>query len=131
MFVRFFANMVFILYFCLIMEKCDSTIGFKESMKANSSTPAFAAHPGEIIKDEIEFRGISQRMLARQMGIQYSVVNEILNAHRPLTEKTALLFEAALGIDAEPLMQLQLKYNMQATRKDPSFVERLADIRKT
>lgn len=112
------------------MENYNSTIGFNESMKANRLTPAFATHPGEIIKDEIEFRGISQRMLARQMGIQYSVLNEILNAHRPLTEKTALLFEAALGIDAEPLMQLQLKYNMQATRKDPSFVERLANIRK-
>ncbi|MDE5883162.1 MAG: HigA family addiction module antidote protein [Muribaculaceae bacterium] len=99
-------------------------------MKGNKLTPAFATHPGEIIKDEIEFRGISQRMLARQMGIQYSVLDEILNAHRPLTEKTALLFEAALGIDAEPLMQLQLKYNMQATRKDPSFVERLANIQK-
>ena len=101
-----------------------------ESMKINRLTPAFATHPGDIIKDELEFRGISQRMLVRQMGIQYSVLNEILNAHRPLTEKTALLFEAALGIDAEPLMQLQLKYNVQATRKDPSFVERLADIRK-
>ena len=112
------------------MENCNLTMIFNESMKGNKLPPAFATHPGEIIKDEIEFRGISQRMLARQMGIQYSVLNEILNAHRPLTEKTALLFEAALGIDAEPLMQLQLKYNMQATRKDPSFVERLANVRK-
>lgn len=64
------------------------------------------------------------------MGLPYSVVNEILNARRPMTEKTALLFEAALGVDAEPLMRLQLKYNMQTTRKDASFMKRLAQIRK-
>ncbi len=99
-------------------------------MKTNNLTPAYPTHPGEILKDEIEYRGISQRKLAKQMGLTYSVLNEILNAHRPITEKTALLFEAALGVDAEPLMRLQLKYNMQTTRKDISFMERLAQIRK-
>lgn len=99
-------------------------------MKANDLTPTYPTHPGEILKDEIEYRGISQRKLAKQMGLTYSVLNEILNAHRPITEKTALLFEAALGVDAEPLMRLQLKYNMQTTRKDTSFMERFAQIRK-
>ena len=99
-------------------------------MCANRLTPAYPTHPGEILKDEIECRGISQRKLATQMGMQYSVLNEILNAHRPLTEKTALLFEAALNVDAETLMRLQLKYNMLTTRKDKSFMEKLAQVRK-
>ena len=99
-------------------------------MIANNLIPAYPTHPGEIVKDEIEFRGISQRKLAEQMGLTYSVLNEILNGHRSITEKTALLFEAALGIDAEPLMHLQLKYNLQATRKDMTFMERLAKVRK-
>lgn len=104
--------------------------GIKPDMIANNLTPAYPTHPGEILKEEIESRGISQRKLAKQMGLAYSALNEILNARRPLTEKTALLFEAALGVNAEPLMRLQLKYNMQATRKDSSFMERLAQIRK-
>lgn len=102
----------------------------KTEMCANQLKPAYPTHPGEILKEEIEYRGISQRKLAEQMGMQYSVLNEILNAHRPLTEKTALLFEAALGIEAEPLMRLQLKYNMQTARKDQSFMEKLAQVRK-
>lgn len=104
--------------------------GNKPQMIANNLTPAYPTHPGEILKDEIEYRGISQRKLAEQMGLTYSVLNEILNARRPMTEKTALLFEAALGVDAEPLMRLQLKYNMQTTRKDETFMERLAQVRK-
>lgn len=90
----------------------------------------YPTHPGEILKDEIDARGISQRKLASQMGLTYSVLNEILNARRPMTEKTALLFEAALGIDADPLMRLQMKYNMQTARKDTKFSARLAQIRK-
>lgn len=104
--------------------------GVHSDMIANNLIPAYPTHPGEILKDEIEYRGISQRKLAQQMGLAYSVLNEILNARRPLTEKTALLFEAALGVDADPLMRLQLKYNMQTTRKDSSFMERVAQVRK-
>jgi len=85
-------------------------------------------YPGEILKEEIKFRGISQRQLADRMGLTYSVLNEILNGKRALTEKTALMFEAALCIDAEPLMGLQMKYNMQVARNDKSFSDRLRAI---
>ncbi|MGV8091976.1 MAG: HigA family addiction module antitoxin [Mangrovibacterium sp.] len=87
-------------------------------------------HPGEILKDEIEYRGISQRKLATQMGMSYSVINEILNARRPLTESNALLFEAALGVEADTLMRLQLKYNMQIARQDKKLIIRLHKIRE-
>ena len=98
-------------------------------MVINNLTPAFPTHPGAILKDELEYRGISQRKLANDIGIRYTVLNEILNGHRPLTEKTALLFEAALGIDSEPLMRLQTKYNMLTIKQDSSFMERLAKLR--
>ena len=104
--------------------------GIDPKMIANRLVGAYPTHPGEILKDEIEYRGISQRKLAGQMGLTYSVLNEILNARRPITEKTALLFEAALGVDAESLMRLQLKYNMQTMRKDESFMDRVAQVRK-
>lgn len=98
-------------------------------MIANKLTPAFPTHPGALLKDEIEFRGISQRKLATEMGIRYTVLNEILNGHRALTEKTALLFEAVLGIDSVPLMNLQTKYNMLNIKQDSTFMERLSRLR--
>ncbi|MDE6551513.1 MAG: HigA family addiction module antidote protein [Muribaculaceae bacterium] len=100
-----------------------------ENMVANKLMPAFPTHPGSILKDELEYRGISQRKLAQDMGIRYTVLNEILNGHRPLTEKTALLFEAVLGVDSEPLMRLQTKYNMLTIKQDASFMERLRKLR--
>ena len=91
---------------------------------------AFPTHPGEVLKDEIEARGITQRQLAESVGLTYSVVNEILNGRRSLTANTALMFEAALDIPADALMYLQMKYNMQITRKDKSVADVLKGIRK-
>lgn len=91
---------------------------------------AYPTHPGEVLKDEIEERGISQRQLSESMGLTYSVVNEILNSRRPLTAKTALMFEAALDVPADSLMYLQTKYNMQTARKDASIMGVLKGIRK-
>ena len=41
-------------------------------------------HPGEVLKDEIEYRKVSQRKLAEQMGISYKVLNDLLNGRRAL-----------------------------------------------
>jgi hypothetical protein len=40
------------------------------------------------------------------------------------------MFEAALDIPADALMYLQMKYNMQTTRKDKSVADVLKGIRK-
>ena len=91
---------------------------------------AYPTHPGEVLKDEIETRGITQRQLADGMGLTYSVVNEILNGRRPLTTKTALMFEAVLDVPADSLMYLQTKYNIQTARKDSSVMDMLKGLRK-
>ena len=104
--------------------------GVDPKMIANNLTPSEPIHPGEILKDEIEYRGISQRKLAAQMGISPTLLNEILNGKRAVSAEYALLFEAALGIDAEPLIKLQVDYNIQVAKSDKSFLERLANIRK-
>ena len=87
-------------------------------------------HPGEVLKDEIEYRKISQKLLAEQMGMSYKVLNDILNGRRVLTTATALMFEAALDVPAESLMHLQLKYNMHLASNDKSLLAKLANIRK-
>jgi len=90
----------------------------------------YPTHPGEVLKDELEARGISQRQLAETMGMGYTVLNELLNARRPLTATTALMFEAALDIPADSLMHLQTKYNMQTARNDKNIIDKLKGIRK-
>jgi addiction module HigA family antidote len=83
---------------------------------ANKLTPLHPTHPGAIIKDEIEYRGITQKKLAAQMGVSYTILYEILNAKRPVSAEYALLVKAALGVDAETQTNMQSRYNMQMTR---------------
>ncbi|MDE7437951.1 MAG: HigA family addiction module antidote protein [Muribaculaceae bacterium] len=103
--------------------------GVKPNMIANNIIPNVAIHPGEMIKDEIEFRGISQKALANEIGIPASVLNEVLNGKRSVTTEYALLFEAALGIEADLWLRLQAEYNKQIAKSDPNFLARLAKIR--
>jgi addiction module HigA family antidote len=96
----------------------------------NKFTPYFPIHPGEILKDEIEYRSISQRLLASQMGVSYTLLNEVLNGKRQLNAELAMLVEAVLGLDADTLVRMQARYNMQVLRQDQTFAQRLANVRK-
>jgi addiction module HigA family antidote len=97
---------------------------------ANNMMSSLLIHPGEMIKDEIVARGLTQKDLAKQMGVSYTVFNEILNGKRPVTTEYALLLEAALGTDANIWIGLQADYNMQKMKQDRSFMKRLEKIRK-
>ena len=99
-------------------------------MIANNLKPFQATHPGEVLKDELEFRGISQRGFAKDIGFSYSVLNEILNGKRPLSPQLALMMEAALGIDAAPLLAMQNEYDMLMAERNESFMEKLKQIRR-
>ena len=104
--------------------------GVSPEMIANNLNPSNPIHPGEMIKDEIEYRGISQKALAAEIGIPASVLNEVLNGKRAVTTEYALLLEAALGIEADLWLRLQSEYNKQVVKSDPDFIARLAKIRR-
>ncbi len=97
---------------------------------ANNMTSSELIHPGEMIKDEIAARGMTQKELARQMGVSYTVFNEILNGKRSINTEYALLLEAALGTSANIWLGLQADYNMQVVKQDKSFMKKLEKIRK-
>ncbi len=87
-------------------------------------------HPGELVKEELKYRGIRQKEFAKKFGLSYSALNEILNAKRPITTEFALLLEAALGINADLLVRIQTDYNIQVARNNNSLHKKLNNIRK-
>ena len=104
--------------------------GVSPQMIANNLKPFQPTHPGEVLKDELEYRGISQRGLAKKIGISYSAFNEMLNGKRSLTTELAMMMEAALGVDAAPLLAMQNEYDMQMAERNDSFMEKLKRIRR-
>ncbi|MDR3118699.1 MAG: HigA family addiction module antidote protein [Mediterranea sp.] len=87
-------------------------------------------HPGELLKDELKYRHLTQKTVAEQLGLPYTAFNEILNGRRPVTTDFALFMEAALGVPAYLLVGMQTDYNLQVAQKDSKLIKRLAQIRK-
>lgn len=104
--------------------------GIDPKMIANNLEPFEATHPGELLKDELQYRGISQKQLAKDMGVPYTVLNDIVRGKRPINTKFALLCEKATGIPAYMLLRLQSEYDMHVIKHDKAFSEKLAKVRK-
>lgn len=92
--------------------------------------PSEPIHPGEILKDELQARRISQKRFAEIIGIPYTMFNEIVNGKRSITTDTALKIEAATNIKAYIWMNMQIAYNMQLAREDNKLRDTLQRIRK-
>lgn len=87
-------------------------------------------HPGDVLKEELEARGISQKKFSEVLSIPYTQLNEILNAKRPVTADFALMMEAALGINPELLINMQSHYNMSVARQKKPLIARLVEIKR-
>jgi len=85
-------------------------------------------HPGSILKEELEARGISQAKFASCIEVSPTMLNEILNGKRAITSDFAILVEAALGINPELLVNMQTRYNMAQARQKPSVAARFTEI---
>jgi addiction module HigA family antidote len=97
---------------------------------SNIGFPFRPVHPGELLKDELEYRHLSQRSVAKQLGLSYTAFNEILNGKRPVTTDFAMIMEAALGVSSGLLLRMQTDYNLQVAQTDSKLKKRLAEIRK-
>lgn len=108
----------------------DNTSEHRPVNDCQQSDFFWADSPGELIRDELEERHLTQAKLAEQIGVSPSLLNEVINGKRSVNTELALLLEAALGISANMFLQLQADYNMQKAKSDSTFMSRLTNIRK-
>lgn len=104
--------------------------GIDPKMIAQNLEPQFPSHPGELLKEELEYRGITQKKFADVTGIPYTALNEVLNCKRVINTEYALLIEAALGISSEVWLNMQQQYNIVTATRNSSFREKLESVRQ-
>ena len=104
--------------------------GVNPQMIANNLKPFQPTHSGEVLQEELEFRSISQRGLAKELGVSYSALNEVLNGKRALNTELAMMMEADLGVEAAPLLAMQNEYDMLMAERNESFMEKLNQIQR-
>ena len=78
--------------------------------RSNNPVPVRAIHPGEILREELQERGIKQKDFAQQIGVQPTHLNAFIKGKRNLNEDLAMKLEKHLGIPYEAWMNLQNSY---------------------
>lgn len=69
-------------------------------------------HPGAILEEELQARGISQKDFADTISMSRTAFNDILKGRRHITADTAVLINAALGIPAKFWLRFQAQYDI-------------------
>ena len=78
--------------------------------RSNRLVPARAIHPGEILREELQERGIKQKEFAQAIGVQATHLNEFIKGKRNLNEDLAMKLESQLGIPFKTWMSLHTGY---------------------
>jgi addiction module HigA family antidote len=83
-------------------------------------------HPGLVLRDELEERGITQSQLARHIKVLPKTINEICRCKRGISAEMASQLARALG--ASPAFWLNLQKNWELSQVNTSRFERITKI---
>ncbi len=86
---------------------------FKLAKETINTNPT---HPGALLHDEIEYRGISIAELAADMNMDATLLEAVVNGKSSVTADIALKLEKVLGVDAYYWMRIQGKFDIDDLR---------------
>jgi antitoxin HigA-1 len=69
-------------------------------------------HPGEVLKDELEARGLSAHALSIALRLPASRISQIVRGQRAITPETALRLARYFGGSATIWLRLQVAYDL-------------------
>lgn len=82
-----------------------------------------AAHPGAVLKDELDELGVTPTEFARQIDVPPNRISQIVAGKRAITGDTALRFGHWFGVDPQFWLNLQSAYDLRlaAERSGPDI----------
>ena len=78
-----------------------------ERIIANNLKPFEPTHPGDLIKEEIEFRGMTVEEFSEAIGIEIDIVKDIIDGRHAVTGEFAERCENIIGIPKSILINMQ------------------------
>ena len=74
-------------------------------------------HPGRILKESLDYLGISTRRFARDIGVSPSMVAKVLKEEAPIRPELAIRISAAMpGPSPEVWLSIQASYDLWQLR---------------
>lgn len=90
----------------------------KSSTTTKADGRAPIAHPGRLLKRELEARGLSANRLALSLGVPSGRVTDILNGRRSITADTAVRLGRFFGNGAQFWLDLRSQHDIAVIERD-------------
>lgn len=91
--------------------------------------PDIAIPPGELLQEELEYRGIDEEIFAQRIGITHHDIDEIFLGSKAITQEIADALERELDISAELWVRLEASYQLILSRlKERGIASQSAEI---
>lgn len=81
----------------------------------------FPVSPGSVLKEEVEYLGMTQKELTERVGRPTRVIDEIILGNEAITSTTAIELQQALGISAQFWLNLETAYRTTLARQEASM----------
>ncbi len=107
----------------LTKETVNKGVEMNIETKYENFTPI---HPGAILRNELDDRGITQRHLAIHIKMRFSNINEICNGKRGISAPMAWKLSKAVG--ASPQFWMNLQNNWELSQVDKNAFSGVAKI---
>ena len=78
-------------------------------------------HPGKFLRQYLAEHNISQSTLARHLGMQIGVINQICNEKRGISASMGVKLGKALGTSPEFWLNLNLAYELGRVKDTPGI----------
>lgn len=75
-------------------------------------------HPGDLLKDELDERGVSLNGLARALRVPMNRISAIVSGKRSITADTALRLARYFGTSAQMWMNSQTAYDLEVEERE-------------
>ena len=79
-------------------------------------------HPGEVLYEEfLKPYGMTQKELAKRLGVSYPRVNDLIHGRRGVTPDTALRLARLFGTTPEFWLNLQLAHDLHRAMQNEDY----------
>jgi len=93
--------------------------------KQSKRKPVQVLHPGEILRNKLVERNITQKAFARLIDMQPPHVSGLINGKRHVSAMLALKLEKLLGVEAINWMKWQMLYDLETAKKNQRVRRRI------
>ena len=83
----------------------------------NQYLPDYVVSPGEMLAFELEIRQMTKHELAKQTGLSFGHIRDILRARAAITLEIATELERVIGMPMQFWINLQTQYDASLGRK--------------